>query len=43
MSLHPQSIYPVSKDTQRVAHAAFPHGNMSIQVADRLGNIYHDA
>jgi len=26
-----------------VAHAAFPHGNIYLQVADRLGNIYHDA
>ena len=42
MSLHPQATYPIPEDTQRVARAAFPHGNGSIQVADRLGNIYHD-
>jgi len=43
MSLHPHATYPVPEDTQRVAHAAFPHGNLYIQVADHLGNIYHDA
>jgi transposase len=26
-----------------VARAAFPRGNLYIQVADRLGTIYHDA
>ena len=43
MSLHPQATYPVPEDTQRVARAAFPHGNIYMQVADHLGNIYHDA
>ena len=43
MSLHPQATYPVPEDTQRVARAAFPHGNVYIQVADHLGNIYNDA
>jgi transposase len=42
MSLHPQATYPIPEATQRVARAAFPHGNVYIQVADRLGNIYHD-
>jgi transposase len=42
MSLHPQATYPIPEDTQRVARAAFPHGNVYIQVAARLGNIYHD-
>jgi transposase len=42
MSLHPQATSPIPEATQRVARAAFPHGNVSIQVADRLGNIYHD-
>ena len=35
MSLHPHANYPVPDDTQRVAHAAFPHGNIYMQVADR--------
>ena len=26
-----------------VQPTAFPHGNIYMQVADRLGNIYHDA
>jgi transposase len=42
MSLHPQATYPVPEETQRVARAAFPHGNLYMQVVDRLGTIYHD-
>src|SRR5262245_8453817 len=42
MSPHSHAIYPVPEATQRVAHAAFPHGNIYMHVADRLGNIYHD-
>src|SRR5918995_6617999 len=43
MSLHPHAYYPVPDETPRVARAAFPHGNLYLHVADRLGNIYHDA
>jgi transposase len=43
MSLHPDATYPIPEDTQRVARAAFPRGNLYMQVADRLGNLYHDA
>src|SRR6266480_3911732 len=43
MSLHPQATYPIPEETQRVARAAFPRGNVYMQVADRLGTIYHDA
>src|ERR671931_1708281 len=42
MSLHPQAPYPIPEDTQRVARAAFPRGNIYMQVADRLGTLYHD-
>jgi transposase len=42
MSLHPQATYPVPEETQRVARAAFPRGNIYMQVADRLGTIDHD-
>src|SRR5262245_3420467 len=42
MSLHPHAPYPIPEDTQRVARAAFPHGNLSMQVADHLGSLYHD-
>ena len=43
MSLHPQATYSIPEETQRVARAAFPRGNIYMQVADRLGTIYHDA
>src|SRR5215468_6429842 len=43
MSLQPQASYPIPEETQRVARAAFPRGNLYMQVADRLGAIYHDA
>src|SRR5918911_3917933 len=43
MSLHPQPTSPIPDETQRIAGAAFPHGNIYMQVADRLGNISHDA
>ena len=42
MSLHPQATYAIPEDTQRVARAAFPRGNIYMQVADRLGTLYHD-
>jgi transposase len=42
MSRHPHATYPVPEATQRVARAAFPRGNIYMQVADRLGTIYHD-
>jgi transposase len=43
MSLHPQVTYPIPEETQRIARAAFPRGNLYMQVADRLGTIYQDA
>ena len=43
MSLHPQAPDPIPEDTPRVARAAFPRGNIYMQVADPLGTIYHDA
>src|SRR5215472_15198259 len=43
MSLHPQAHDPIPEETQRVARAAFPRGNLYMQVADRLGTLYHDA
>jgi transposase len=43
MSLHSHASYPIPDETQRVARAAFPRGNLYLQVADRLGPIYHDA
>jgi transposase len=42
MALHPQATYPIPEETQRVARAAFPRGNLYRQGADRLGPLYHD-
>jgi transposase len=43
MSLHPEKIGPVPKETARVAHAAFPKGNLCLRLRDALGTIYDDA
>jgi len=42
MSLKALPIPPVPEETARVAHAAFPRGNMFMQVRDTLGTIYTD-
>ena len=42
MSLHPQPIPPVPEQTARVARAAFPKGNIYLQIRDTLGSIYVD-
>lgn len=43
MSLQPQPIGPVPADTARVAQAAFPRGNVYLQIRDALGTVYDDA
>ncbi len=43
MSLKPSPIPPVPGVTACVAHAAFPHGNVVMQLRDALGTIYTDA
>jgi transposase len=43
MSLHPQPIPPVPEETVRVARAAFPKGNIYVQIRDTLGSIYEDS
>jgi transposase len=43
MSLHPQAAFLIPEDTQRIARAAFPHGNVYMEVADHLGTLYQDA
>ncbi|MBV9174515.1 MAG: IS1182 family transposase [Chloroflexi bacterium] len=43
MSLQPTPIGPVPDETARVAHAAFPTGNMYVQLRDELGRVYDDA
>ena len=42
MSLKSLPIPPVPEETARVAHAAFPRGNVAMQVRDTLGAIYTD-
>ncbi len=42
MSMQPQSISPVPPDTEAVARAAFPKGNIYVQLRDNLGSIYED-
>ena len=42
MSLHPQADYPIPEETQRVARAAFPKGNLCLHLAEVLGPLYQD-
>src|SRR5919199_763127 len=42
MSLHPQPIAPVPKQTAQIAHAAFPKGNPYLTLRDQLGTIFQD-
>ena len=42
MTLHPTPMTPVPEETARVARAAFPSGNMYMQMRDLLGVIYRD-
>lgn len=43
MSLQPQAIPPIPRQTVRIARAAFPQGNRYMQLRDTLGTIYDDA
>lgn len=40
--LRPSSVCPVPAETARVAHAAFPKGNIYLRVADALGDLFTD-
>src|SRR6266702_5374940 len=42
MSLKPQEIGPIPEETARVAHAAYPKGNVFMRMRDELGTIYQD-
>lgn len=42
MSMQPQNIPLVPPDTQAVARAAFPKGNIYVSLRDNLGSIYED-
>ncbi|HZO88443.1 MAG TPA: IS1182 family transposase [Chthonomonadaceae bacterium] len=43
MSLRPHSIEPVPEQTARIAQAAFPKGNLYMQMRQELGTFYTDA
>jgi transposase len=42
MSLQPGPVPPVPADTDRIARAAFPKGNLFMRMRDELGAIYDD-
>ncbi len=42
MSLKPERINPVPEETARIAHAAYPKGNVFMHMRDELGTIYQD-
>lgn len=42
MSLQRRPTFEIAHETRRVAHAAFPHGTLSLQLADPLGTLYAD-
>ena len=42
MSLKPSPIQPIPEETVRVAQAAFPKGNVYMQMRDEIGVIYED-
>ena len=42
MSLHRQEFRAVPEDTARIARAAFPKGNLYMQMQDELGVMYTD-
>ena len=43
MTLQSRPILPVPEETARVAQAAFPKGNVYLQLRDELGTLYADA
>ncbi len=43
MSLRSEPIPDVPEETARVAHAAFPKGNLFLKMRDELGTFYEDA
>ena len=42
MSLQPERIPAVAEETARVALAAFPNGNIYLQMRDELDSLYSD-
>ena len=42
MTLQPQNAFSIPEETIRVARAAFPNGNLYMNMRDALGTIYQD-
>ena len=42
MTLQPESSFSLPQETVRVARAAYPKGNLSMQMRDARGLIYQD-
>src|SRR5260370_28891409 len=42
MSLKPEGISLVPEETARIAHAAYPKGNVFMHMRDELGTMYQD-
>lgn len=42
MTMHPQSKWNIPTQTQAVARAVFPEGNIYLTIADQLGQLYED-
>jgi transposase len=42
MSMKPTVVYIIPKETEKVAKAAFPKGNVYMKIYEELGNIYQD-
>ncbi len=42
MSLQPQAIAPVPEETERIARAAFPKGNIYLRLRDEIGTIFDE-
>jgi transposase len=42
MTLHSQHEFSIPEETIRVAHAAYPKGNLYMKMRDALGTIYQD-
>lgn len=43
MSLQAQTVPPVPEEIARVARAAFPKGNLYLQIRDEIGVLFEDA
>jgi len=42
MTLHPQHAFSIPEETVRVARAAYPQGNLYLNMRDALGTMYQD-